>query len=127
MNTQYHLKGAGFSGRAVRLRELKPSEVEANFTSAAKLVGGEGTQLELAKTTWRNGARLMIESYSNPCKDPMATEGIVWKKGESIEDMDAVFKAKDVLALEAIFRQCYELVVSDLEAITSGAIPVAEG
>ncbi len=126
--TQYHLKGMGFSGRAVRCRELTPQEVEDNLNSAAKLTGVNATVIELKKCEWRNGVKLMIVEFTDPCESVFA-EGVKWKKvtGGMLDDMGAYFKAKDVVALEAIFRDWHEVMPSELEAITGGALKVSEG
>lgn len=125
---QYHLKGRGFSGRAVRLRELDPMEVEANLTATAKLVGPEATIVELKKVEWRNGVKLMVAQMTDPCDDPFV-EGVKWKKitGGMLDDLGTYFKAKDILALEAIYREYHEVVPAELEAITGKAVPVSEG
>ncbi len=128
MNTQYHLKGRGFSGRAVRLRELDPIEVENNLTAAAKLVSSDASVIELKKVEWRNGVKLMITEYTDPCDDPFA-EGVKWKKvaGGTLEDLGTYFKAKDVLALEALYREYHEVMPAELDAIVGKAVPVSEG
>lgn len=122
--SQYHLKGKGFSGRAVRLKELSPSEVEANLTSTAKTLSGDASIIELKKSEWRNGVKLMIVSFTEPCEDPFA-EGVKWRKatGGMLEDLGEYFKAKDVLALEAVYREFHEVIPSELEAITGKALP----
>lgn len=129
--TQYHLVGKGFSGRAVRVRELTPIEAEENLTAAAKLSSGvsESTQiLELKKVEWRNGVKLMITEFTDPCADPLA-EGVKWRKVTPglLDDIGAFFTAKDVGALEAVFRQMHEVTPAELEAITGKALPVSGG
>jgi len=122
------LKGKGFSGRAVRVRELDPLDVEKNLTAAAKTVGANATVIELKKTEWRNGVKLMIAELSEPCEDPLAAN-VKWKKVDlaTLEDLGSLFKVKDVLALEQIYRESYEVTQTDLDAITGKALPVAEG
>lgn len=128
MKTQYHLKGRGFSGRAVRVRTLDPIEVEDNLKHAAKLVGMDATVLELKKTEWRMGSKLMLVEFTEPCEDPLAPE-VKWSKvGPSVlDDFGAYFTPKDVQALEAIYRDANELLPSELDAITGKAIPVSAG
>lgn len=128
MNTQYHLKGRGFSGRAVRLRELGPADISDNLTNAAKLVGPEATLIEMKKIEWTNGVKRMLAEISEACEDPLVDK-VKWKKVSpaDLDDLGSYFKAKDVLALEAIFRENYEVVPSELAAITGKAVPVSEG
>ena len=123
--TQYHLKGKGFSGRAVRVRELDPIEVEENLKAAAKLVPAEATVLELKKTEWRNGIKLMVVEVSDKCEDPMAPD-VKWRKVTPVdlEDLGQYFKTKDVAVLEAIYRESNEVIPSELDAITGKALPV---
>jgi len=128
VTTQYHLKGKGFSGRAVRVRELDPIEVEDNLTATAKLVSQEASIIELKKVEWRNGVKRMIVEFSEPCEDPFA-EGVKWKKVTAgmLDEIGEYFRAKDLLALEAIYRTNHEVIPSELEAITGKAVPVSEG
>lgn len=132
MTTQYHLKGKGFSGRAVRVRELDPLEAEDNLKAAGKLLVGQdagpAAMLELKKTEWRNGIKLMISEFTDPCEDPMA-EGVKWKKvgAGMLDDMGAYFTTKDVQVLEAIYRDMHEIMPSELDAIMGKALPVSGG
>lgn len=125
---QYHLKGKAFSGRAVRVREVDPMEVEQNLTAAAKLVGEKASIIELKKCEWRNGAKLMVTEISDPCEDPMA-EGVKWRKVTPgmLDDLGAFFKPKDLGVLEALYRDATEVMPSELEAIMGKALPVSEG
>lgn len=124
--TQYHLQGKGFSGRAVRLRELDPAEVESNLTNAARVAGKDASIIELKKIEWRNGVKLMVSEFTEPCPDPFA-EGVKWKKAtpEMLEDLGKYFRTKDVLALEAYYREFHEVMPGELDAISGKAVPVA--
>jgi hypothetical protein len=126
--TQYHLKGKGFSGRAVRVRELDAIELEENLTAAAKMLSGDAQVLELKKVEWRNGIKRMVVEITDPCDDPLA-EGVKWRKvvPGMLDDLGAVFKGKDMMALEAIFREMHEVTPTELEAITGKALPVSGG
>ncbi len=125
---QYHLKGKGFSGRAVRCRELDPLEVEENLTSAAKLVSQDASLIELKKVEWRNGVKRMVTEITEPCEDPF-DPAVKWKKvsAGAMEDLAQFFRAKDLLALEAIYREYHEVIPAELEAITGKAVPLSEG
>lgn len=125
---QYHLTGAkGYSGRAVRCRELDPSEVEKNLTDSAKVVGQEATIIELKKAEWRNGIKMMVVEVSDPCTDPM-DPSVKWKKlnPAMLENLGDYFKVKDVLMLESIYREYNEVLPTELNIIMGGAKPVAD-
>lgn len=128
MDMQYHLRGKGFSGRAVRVRELDPIEVEDNLKAAAKIVGEGGDAIEIKKTEWRNGVKLMVTEFSDPCEDPMAPD-VKWRKVAAgmLDDLGTYFKAKDVAVLEAIYRENHEVLQSEVEAIVGKALPVSGG
>lgn len=122
--SQFHLKGKGFSGRAVRCRELDPMETEENLLSAAKLVSKDATMVELKKVEWRNAIKLMVTEFTEPCKDPFA-DGVKWKKVTAgmLEDLGVYFTAKDLLALESIYQNTHEVTKDELEAITGSSVP----
>lgn len=124
---QYHLNGKGFSGRAVRVRTLDPMEVEDNLAAAAKLVSKEASVIELKKTEWRNGAKLMITEYTEPCEDPMALESKAWKKAQpgQFDDLGTYFTAKDIAVLQHIFCENHEVKESELDAIMGKGLPVS--
>lgn len=125
---QYHLKGKGFSGRAVICRELDPSEVEDNVTAAAKLVDKDATVIEFKKTEWRNGVKLMVVKFSEPCADPLA-EGVKWKDNSAglLDDLGTYFTSKDVGVLQGIFRNFHEVSEDELNDIVGKALPVSAG
>lgn len=123
---QYHLKGKGHSGRAVRVEALPSHEVEANLTGAAKLAGPDGTGLEIKKIEWRNGTKIFIKSYTDPCENPLA-EGVKWKKPApgQFDEMHVYFTAKDCQVLEALYREYHEVTQEELESITGKPLPVS--
>ncbi len=127
MLTQFHLTGKGYSGRAVRVRELSPEEVEENLTNAAKLAGEEATIIQLKKLEWRKGSQSCLVEFSEVCTDPMA-EGLKWIKvtQSHLDNFGKYFKAKDQLSLEAIYRENHEVTQSELDEITKKGLPVAE-
>ncbi len=124
---QYFLKGKGHSGRAVRVEPLSAAETEDQLTNAAKLAGPEATGLEIKKIEWRNGTKLFIKSFTDPCEDPMA-EGVKWKKASAmvLETMSDFFTAKDCAVLESLYRDYHEVTPAEIERITSGMLPVSE-
>lgn len=123
---QYHFKGKGFSGRAVRIEELDLNQCSSNLLAAAKIVGPDATGLELKKVEWRTAIKQMIVEISDPCEDPLDAS-VKWKKVKPVDldDLSIYFKPKDMTALENIYRQYHELGESELEAITGKAIPVS--
>lgn len=96
--------------------------------AVAKIVSKEASVMEFKKVEWRNGVKRMISEISDPCDDPFA-DGVKWKKVTlpQLEDLGTFFKAKDVQALEAIYRDYHEMVPSEIEAIVGKAVPVSEG
>lgn len=129
MGMQYHLKGRGFSGRVVRCRELDPTEVEDNLTAAAKLASKDATIIELKKTEWRNGVKRMITEVSDPTDDPMKKD-LKFRKlspQQLDEQWASLFKAKDVLLLESVYRDYHEVIPSEVADITGKAVPLSEG
>lgn len=125
---QYHLKGKGHSGRAVRIESLPTHEVEDNLTSAAKLAGPEATGVQIKKIEWRNGVKLLVKSYTEPCENPMA-EGVKWKKASVAafdeEGLAKYFTAKDCAVLESLYRDYHEVTPAELEAIVGKPLPVS--
>jgi hypothetical protein len=114
------------SGRAVRVQALEPADLEENLTSAAKIVGDQGTILELKKTEWRNGLKRFVVAVSEPCEDPKAAK---WKKVTpmDLENLGDLFGPKDVAVLEQIFREFHEVSPDEIKAITGKAQAVSAG
>ena len=125
---QYHLRGKGHSGRAVRVEALPSHEVEDLLTTAAKLAGLEATPVEIKKIEWRNGTKSCVKFFTEPCEDPLA-EGTKWKKAtqESLDSLAEFFTAKDCQVLESLYRDYHEVTQKELEAITGKALPVTGG
>ncbi len=124
---QYHLKGRGHSGRAVRVEELPTHEVEAMLTSAAKLAGPDATPIEIKKIEWRNGTKVFIKSYTDACENPLA-EGVKWKKPTpgQFDTMADFFTAKDCQVLESLYREYHEVTQKELDDIVGKVLPVSE-
>ncbi len=123
---QYHLKGRGHSGRAIRVEGLSAHDVEDQLTGAAKLAGPEATGLEIKKIEWRNGCKLFVKSFTEPCADPMA-EGVKWKKATPmlLENISDYFTAKDCAILETLYREYHDVTPSEILSITQGMLPVS--
>lgn len=125
---EFHLAGKYMSTRAVRVRGLEPIEAEQVLSDAAKIVGEEGTILELKKTQWRNGIKFMVVAISDPCEDPRKLDPKQWKKTtpQMLENLGDFFTPKDIGVLEAVYRDFHEVNPEELKAITGKALPVSE-
>lgn len=128
MKFEYHLKGKGHSGRALRLKPLGPSQVESNLTNAARLVGKDALYFELKKSERRSGIKEMIVEFTDPVDDPRA-EGTKWRKPthDQFVDHDEYFTAKDWAVLESIYSDYHEVSAEEIEAISGKAVPLSEG
>jgi len=125
---QYHLKGKGHSGRAIRIGALLSHEVEDNLVAAAKLAGTEATPVEIKKIEWRNGVKLFIRSFTEPCENPLA-EDVKWKKSSVAifddEGLAKYFTAKDCQVLESLYREYHEVTQKELDDIVGKPLPVS--
>lgn len=126
MKKQLHLKGRGFSGRAVRVEPLDPNVAENNLLASAKLAGPEASGLEIKKVEWRNGIKQFVVEYSDACDDMLKATFRKVRPGE-LDDLAAVFTTKDIQALESIFRDYHEVMPSEVADIVGGAIDLSEG
>ncbi len=127
MARQFHLKGRGFSGRAIRVKPLDPDVSERNLLAAAKLAGEEASGLEIKKIEWRNGMKQFITHFSEKCADPLA-EGVKWRKVEpgQLDIMGEFFTTKDIQFIEAQFRDYHEVMPAEVADIVGKAIDLAE-
>lgn len=125
---QYHLNGKRMSRRAVRVQELDPTDAEKNLTDAAKIVGKEATILELKKVEWRNGVKRFVVEVSDPCDNPM-DPSVKWTKLKpgDLDDPGAFFNTKDMMFLEALFREYHEISADEQDALMGKALPVSAG
>ncbi len=123
---QYHLKGKGHSGRAIRVQALASHEVEDQLTGAAKLAGPEATGLEIKKIEWRNGCKLFVKSFTDPCENPLA-EDVKWKKATPmlLENISDYFTAKDCAILETLYREYHDVTPAEILSITGKPLPVS--
>ncbi len=125
---QYHLRGKGHSSRGVRVAALQSHEVEDNLIAAAKLAGPDATPIEIKKTEWRNGIKLFIKAYTEPCENPLAAD-VKWKKA-SVSGFDdgglaKFFTAKDCQILESLYRDYHEVTQKEMDDIVGKALPVS--
>lgn len=117
------------SGRGIRFRVLGPSETDKILINAAKIVGTEGTVIELKKLEWTLGAKMMlVEVTTSRGLKELPTDKGGWKKVDLMgldSDYDKLFSAKDNATLQALYRQYHEVNESEVQAIISKALPVA--
>lgn len=125
MKFQIHLKGKHHSGRGVRYVALDPDAHEAVLVGAAKVVSPEATILELKKIEWRNGVKCFVVEVTEPTEDPLTAK---WRKVTpgDLEDLSQYFTAKDVVVLQALYRELHEVDPAEVEAIVGKALPVSE-
>ncbi len=124
---QYHLRGKGHSGRAVRVEALPSHEVEDMLLNAAKLAGPEASPIEIKKIEWRNGTKQFIKFFTDPCDNPLA-ESVKWKKPSpgQFEVMSDFFTAKDCAVLESLYRDYHEITQKELDDIVGKPLMVSK-
>lgn len=124
---QYHLKGARHSGRAVRVESLDFAQVSQNLDDAVKFISEGATYAQLKKKEWALGITQFVKEISDPCVDPM-DPSVKWKKvtvADFEEGFGKFFSTKDMMALEAIYRDYHDLSKEELDAIVGKVKPVA--
>lgn len=128
MFDQFHLNGKRCSGRAVRVQQLDDQAVADNLTAAAKTLGKDAIYAELKKLEWKMGIRQFVVAISDPCTDPFAAD-VKWRKVNASDFEDGLktfFTAKDVMVLEALYREYHEVSTEELEIITGKGKAVSE-
>lgn len=124
---QYHLSGPRNSGRAVRVESLDYIAVSKNLDEAVKFVSENSTYGQLKKKEWMLGIAQFVKEVSDPCKDPF-DPSVKWRKvtvADFEEGFSAFFNAKDMMMLEALYREYHDLTKEELDAITGKGKPVA--
>lgn len=128
---QFHLNAPACSGRGVRIKLLSPDETNQLMLDAAKILGSEGTMVELKKLEWSMGVRQMICSVTvqKGLKDVMG-EDVSWKDYDRQlmdQEYKKLFGPKDDAILQALYRQYHEVSQAEVDAIAGKALPVLEG
>jgi len=148
-----HLVGPGMSGRGVKLRRLKPSEMMALSTSAAKQIdpslGPQERHAALITHKYREGAlRCLVAvtdssaALSTPCEpgkartelDMEAVRAAKWhtltpkdlEMPGSPWHYDEIFTAKDLEVLDGFYIEHHEAPVGLVQAIMGKALTVSE-
>lgn len=124
---QVLLGGKRCSGRGVRFRELSSPEHDQLTLDAAKLLGPEGTMLELRKIESRMGVRSMIVEVTRQSGLKNLTEA-TWDK-VTTADVEArwseLFTAKDDAVLLDLFRSFHEVTQAEMEDISKTVVAVS--
>lgn len=135
---QYLLQSTtpGCSGRAVRLRELSPTEKDKIAETAAKSVGKEGSMIEYRNEEIRQGLFKMLVGVTKT-KGLTKVDDVLALKPEdwftpTLEQLnmgsyDDLFTPKDDMILSSIYRRQNEISREEIEDIVGKAMPVSEG
>lgn len=128
-----HLVGVGFSGRAVKLRQLTPSEKDDVYMSAATQAGEDGKKFAFIRA--REGVTKMLVAVTEPgLQTDEDVAGAKWSR-LSVADLqnpagpmyyDTLFTAKDDDVMCARFRRNHEATQGEVDAIMGKAIEVQE-
>ncbi|WP_438029016.1 hypothetical protein [Sorangium sp. So ce233] len=129
---QYHLKGKGFSGRGVRLRQLDQPELDAAFLSAAKVAGAEASMADIRVREQHDCVLRMILEVTEK-RDLETLDGAAWRKvtHQELEDEEGshrfskLFTAKDTAFLRRMYREWHNLSEAEAEAIAGNGLPVS--
>lgn len=93
------------------------------------MMGADAIYPELKKREWAIGIKQFIREMSEPCTDPLDPK-VKWKKMDVScydEGLAKYFTVKDVLTIEAIYREYHDVTKDELDAITGKAIQVSAG
>lgn len=123
---QFHLNAKNCSGRGVRVEFLDPSQCESLLVANAKLLGPEGTMVDLQVAAQRDGVRLMIREVT---VDAGLSElgGAKWKSvslADKPEEYKSYFNAKDDKILTRLYREFHEVTEDEVAAISGKALEV---
>lgn len=131
---QYHLVARECSGRAVRVRQLSPGELDRVLDAAYKQVGDNGTMIQLYNAEAQIGVVTMIHSYSDPCErgQDMAPERKWTPVNDQIRQVLAndplsLFNAKDWDLLGKIYQRTHKANPAEVEEIFTAARLVTTG
>jgi len=122
------------SGRGVKFRRLKPSEVDDVSLKAAKTVDKDASGLEFRYATLREGVRAMLtattkkSSFKKP--EELLAEGVEWEPldlAKLLDGYDDYFgNPKDDAILAEIYKTEHEVTKQEVEAILGKVLPVSE-
>lgn len=124
---QIHLNGKHCCKRGVRFKTLSPSEIDKITLDAAKVIGPEGTMIELRKAEWLMGVKHMLTHVSDPCDD-LATAKFrkVTMQDLDGDNYDDLFTPRDHNLLVQLYREYHEVTQEEVDKIMGKALPVSE-
>jgi hypothetical protein len=127
--SQLHLAGENHSWRGVRIRDLTTPQRRKVENDAAKLVGQDGSLMELRNETLAQALLLMVVEVT---ADPVETLNgqAKWVKTPLASlsqpgEWDRLFTARDTQALERIYNQRHEMSLTEVELLSGKLLPVA--
>jgi len=124
---QIHLNGKHCCQRGVRFKTLGPSDIDKITLDAAKVIGPEGTMIELRKAEWLMGVKQMLTHISDPCTDiETAKFRKVTMQDLDGENYDGLFGSRDHSFLVQLYREYHEVTQEDVDKIMGKALPVSE-
>lgn len=125
---QVHLKKPGCSGRAVRYRILKPSELDHNEIQVARGLDKDDTVAQYQVEVQKLGLYMMVSAYSDPNPKDL-NGGAKWTKvdPDAIEaQWNDIFTTKDTAILKQIYNREHGTSQAEVEDILSGKVDVLE-
>ena len=125
---QVHLKKPGCSGRGVRYRILKPSELDHNEMQAARGLEKDDTVLKYELDVLHMGLYMMVTAYTEPTqKDLNGSAKWIKADPDSLETQwNELFTTKDTVLLKAIYKREHGTSNAEVEEILSGKVDVLE-
>lgn len=123
---QIHLNAKKCSKRAVRFKVLSPAEAGSLMDQAAKIVGPQGTMIELRRTQWSLCVQAMLTEYTDPTDEPMGAKWFKASTQQMAADYDKLFTAKDDQILISMYREYHEVDQEEIDSISGKALTVAD-
>lgn len=143
---QIHLRGPGYSGRAVRYRVLTPAQVDHNEKLAGESIGDKGTVYEFSNAAVKLGLETMIAQVTEApvhveTRVEVAPDGA--KKTVQVPRFDEAkwvavnadvlctpegwarfFTTKDTTLLKQVYGREHTVSPADLDAVLEGKVLV---
>jgi hypothetical protein len=127
--SQLHLAGENHSWRGVRIRDLSTPERRQVENDAAKLVGEEGSLMQLRNETLSQALfRMVVEVTKEPVQSLGNGEQWVRTPLASLAipgEWDRLFTARDTQALERIYNKRHEMSPTEVDLLAGKLLPVA--
>jgi hypothetical protein len=119
------------SGRAIRFRPLTIDERDKVSNTAAAAIGTDGTMFQLRKKEWRLGVQWMVQQVTTTGglhNGGAMSKDIQWRKMNAAQlddEFGHLFNARDMMFLEALYRQYNEITEDEVKAISKKVLPVS--